>query len=86
MRLDSIVHVVNFTSEGWKDFMKHMEGLLDQSGAPTFTSGFDNTQDAILLGEKDGVLHLRIPGSLTQSNKAGKTTYRRVAIEIYALR
>ena len=31
---------VDFTPDGWKDFMKHMEGFLDEKGAPTFTSTY----------------------------------------------
>src|SRR5215831_3223845 len=58
----------NFTSEGWKAFIKHMEGFLDEKGAPTFTSNFVGSHDAKLLDEKDGLLHLRIPGTLTQSS------------------
>jgi len=76
----------NFTPDGWKDFVEHMEGFLDQKGAPTFTSSFVAKRDATVLSESDGVLRLRIPGTLTQSNKTGKTTYRRAAIEVYVLR
>jgi len=76
----------NFTPDGWKDFVEHMVGFLDQKGAPTFTSSFVAKRDATVLSESDGVLRLRIPGTLTQSNKTGKTTYRRAAIEVYVLR
>ena len=75
----------DFTSDGWKDFIKQMEGFLDQKGAPTFTSSFVASHDAKLLDEKDGLLHLRIPGTLTQSSNLGRTTYR-AAIEVYVLR
>ena len=76
----------NFTDDGWKDFMKHMEGFLDANRAPTFTSTFVPARDARLLDEKDGVIHLKIPGTMTQSSQLGKTTYRRFALEIYAVR
>lgn len=75
----------DFTADGWKDFIKHMEGFLDEKGAPTFSSSFVISRDAAVLDEKDGVVHLRIPGTLTQSNQLGKTTYR-AAIELYAAR
>ena len=74
----------NFTSEGWKDFKKRMEGFLDEKGAPMFSSSFVATHDATLLDEKDDVLHLRIPGRLTQSSNLGKTEYR-AAIEVYVV-
>ena len=74
----------NFTPEGWKDFMKPMEGFLDQKGAPTFTSSFVAAHDATLLDEKEGVLHLRIPGTLTQSSKLARTTYK-APLEVYLL-
>lgn len=74
----------DFTADGWKDFMKHMEGFLDDKGAPTFTSSFVAARPARILDEKDGVIHLRIPGTLTQTGKLGRMTYSRFAIEVYA--
>lgn len=77
---------VDFTPEGWKDFLRHMEGFLDENGAPTFTSSFVARRDATILDEKDGVLHLRIPGTLTQtSTQMARTTYGRAALDIYVL-
>jgi len=75
----------DFTTDGWKNFIKTMEGSLDQKGAPTFTSSFVASRDATVLDEKEGVLHLRIPGTLTQSSNLGRTTYK-AAIEVYVLR
>lgn len=75
----------DFTPEGWKDFMKHMEGFLDANGAPTFTSSFVPSKDAVFLDSKNGVVHFRIPGTLTQTSAASRTTYR-AALEVYALR
>lgn len=75
-----------FTPDGWKDFTQHMQGFLDKKGTPTFTSSFVAKRDATVLSESEGVLRLRIPGTLTQSNKTGRTTYRRAAIEVYVLR
>jgi len=76
----------NFTLNGWKEFVKHMEGYLDDEGSPTFTSTFVATRAARTLDDKDGVIHFRIPGIMTQSNQLGKTTYKRFAIEVYAVR
>src|SRR5260370_4337691 len=42
---------VDFTTDGRKDFMKHMEGLLDQTGAPTFSSSFVPSKHAVLAGD-----------------------------------
>jgi hypothetical protein len=75
----------NFTSDGWNAFLKHMEGFLDQRGAPTFTSSFVALQDARFLSEKDGVVVLRIPGTLTQTNKLGRAVYKG-ALEVHAIR
>lgn len=73
----------DFTDEGWKDFINHMQGFLDEKGAPTFTSSFAASGPAKVLDEKNGIVRLRIPGTLTQSNKIGKTTYR-AALEVSA--
>jgi len=76
----------DFTDGGWTAFMKKMQGFLDGKGAPTFTSTFVPVRETKVLDEKDGVIHLRIPGTLTQSSQLGKTTYQRFAIEVYASR
>lgn len=74
-----------FTPDGWRDFVKAMTSFLDQKGAPKFTSSFVAAHSVRLISEKDSVLRLRIPGTLTQSNKLGKTTYR-AALEVDVLR
>jgi len=74
----------DFTAEAWRDFMKHMEGFLDQNGAPTFNSSFVPSRDATVLGEDNGIVHLRIPGTLTQTHNQSRTTYPRAAIEVFA--
>ena len=76
----------NFTASGWKDFVKHMEGFLDAGGSPTFTSTFVATRTARTLDDKEGVIHFKVPDTLTQSNQIGKTTYQHFAIEVYAVR
>jgi hypothetical protein len=73
----------DFTVEGWKDFMKRMEGYLDQKGAPTFDSSFIPSGNARVVDEKDGIVHIRIPGTLKQSNKMSSVTYR-VALDVRA--
>ena len=73
----------DFTDDGWKGFMKHMEGWLDQKGAPTFTSSFVPSRDAVVVGQENGTVHLRIPGTLKQTQNKSSTTYR-AAIDVYA--
>src|SRR5260370_17489631 len=67
---------VDFTTEGWKDFMKHMEGFLDQKGAPTFSSSFVPSKEAVVVGEANGIIHLKILGTLKQTQNQSTTTYR----------
>jgi hypothetical protein len=73
----------DFTPQGWREFLKHMEGWLDQKGAPTFTSSFVPSGNAVIVDEENGVVHLRIQGRLKQSQKNSSTTYR-AAIDIQA--
>lgn len=81
-----LVHArADFTPEGWKEFLKHMEGFLDPKGAPTFTSTFLPSRGPTVLADDHGVVRFRIPGTLTQNSKLGRTTYR-AAIEVSALR
>jgi hypothetical protein len=73
----------DFTPQGWKDFMKHMEGFLDQKGAPTFGSNFVPSKDAVVVGEEKGIVHLKILGTLKQTQNQSATTYR-AAIQVHA--
>ena len=75
----------DFTEEGWKDFLRHMVGYLDSQGAPTFNSSFVPSKSARILDENDGKIHFRIPGTLTQSNQLGRTTYAHAALEVHAI-
>jgi hypothetical protein len=75
----------DFTSDGWKSFIGHMQGFLDQNGVPQFSSTFVASKEPVLLGENNGVVHFRIPGTLTQAQGASKTVYR-AALEVYAER
>ena len=38
----------DFTSDGWREFMQWLQGYLDGSGAPTGSSVFTPTGDAIM--------------------------------------
>jgi hypothetical protein len=78
----------DFTTEGWKEFMKWLNGWLDDKGAPLGSSKFSPTSEALVKDEDSGVLRLKIPGTLRQisRNEGGGVigaTYRAV-IEIQA--
>jgi hypothetical protein len=66
----------DFTAEGWKSFMKHMEGFLTPMGVPIFSSSFVPSGSAVVTGRENGIVHLRIPGTLKQTQKGSSTTYR----------
>jgi hypothetical protein len=65
----------DFTDDAWKDFINHMQGFLDEKGAPTFTSSFVVSGPAKVLDERNGTVRFIIPGTLIQSSKLAKTTY-----------
>jgi hypothetical protein len=82
--LASLTHArPDFTPEGWADFLKHMQGFLDEKGAPTFTSSFVPSGDAVIVDEKNGTVHIRIPGTLKQTHDQSNATYR-VRIQVHA--
>jgi hypothetical protein len=66
----------NFTSKGWDEFIKTMQGFLDPHGAPTFTSSFVPAGHAVITGEENGTISARVPGTLTQTHDKSTTTYR----------
>src|SRR5690349_7422145 len=72
-----------FTSDGWTEFVKTLQGFRDSNGAPTFSSTFAPAGEGRIVDERDGVVHVRIPGTLTQQNQASKTTYR-IAADVWA--
>jgi hypothetical protein len=74
----------NFTADAWKDYMKHMEGFLDQKGAPTFGSSFVPSENPMVLGEEKGIVHVRILGTLKQTQNLSSTIYRGAAIDVFA--
>jgi len=51
----------DFTPEGWREFMKHLDGWLDDKRAPTFSSSFVPSGDPRIVSQSDGVLHVAIP-------------------------
>jgi hypothetical protein len=73
----------DFTPEGWREFMKRLDGWLDDKGAPTFSSSFVPSGDATILGQGDGALHVVIRGTLKHSQNASTTTYP-IVIEVRA--
>jgi hypothetical protein len=78
----------DFTPEAWSEFMKRLQGYVDDKGAPSGSSVFVASGEAVVKREQAGVIRLAIPGALKQQsrNAAGglsTTTYRvRVDIEV----
>jgi hypothetical protein len=66
----------DFTTDAWREFMRRMDGWLDENGAPLGNSSFTATGDAIIKGYDLGVMHLTIPGTLKQSQNQSSTTYQ----------
>jgi hypothetical protein len=73
----ALVHARDvFTEAGWSEFMKVMQGWVDSTGAPTFASAFVASGAGRIVDEQDTIVHVRIPGTLTQTQGHSKTTYR----------
>ena len=72
----------DFTPEGWSDYMKWQSGFLDAQGAPTYTSRFVPSGEAIVTTKEGDAIHVRIPGALTQSARTGRTAYKHAAIDV----
>jgi hypothetical protein len=73
----------DFTAEGWSEFMKRMNGWLDDKGAPLGSQTFTPTGAAVVKSREDGVTHLSIPGTLRQIQNKSSTTYRvRVDVQL----
>ena len=73
----------DFTPDGWTAFMKHLDGFLDPSGAPTYTSSFTPSGAARVVSQRDGALDLVIPGTLKQTQNTSSTTYP-IVVEVKA--
>jgi hypothetical protein len=74
----------DFTPEGWKEFMKHLEGWLDDKGAPIFTSSFVPSEGPTIVSQGDGVLQLTMTGTLRQTQKTMSATYP-IVVEVRAV-
>lgn len=74
----------DFTPQGWDDFMKTLRGFLDDKGAPTYSSTFVPAGDAVVSNKDSGTINLKIPGTLTQTSGASRTTYR-LRVEVRAV-
>ena len=73
----------DFTAEGWREFMKRMDVFLDAKGAPEGSSSFVPTGNVVVKDQDNGVMHLRVDGTLKQSQNKSSTTYQvQVDIEI----
>jgi hypothetical protein len=73
-----------FTPEGWRAFMKRLEGFVDDRGAPRFSSEFIPSGPPVILGQGNGTLHLSIPGTLTHRQNQSSTVYRSAALDVDA--
>lgn len=74
----------DFTSAGWIEFMKRMDGWLDEKGAPKGSSLFTSTGDVVVKSAASGETRVIISGVLKQETKnayggISTTTYRIVA-------
>jgi hypothetical protein len=73
-----------FTETAWEQFIKGMAAFLDPNGVPTFSSSFVPSTDGRVVDEQNGVVHVRIPGTLTQTQNQSRTAYRRFAVDVWA--
>lgn len=74
----------NFTPDGWKEFLNHMSGFLDDNGAPTYTSNFTPAGKPIILKKENDTIKIRIPGALAQTHGTSTTNYRHAALDVTA--
>lgn len=59
----------DFTSQGWGEFMKALDGWLDDKGASKFSSNFSPSGKVIDIRLENEVLYLVIPGVLKQESR-----------------
>lgn len=59
----------DFTSKGWDEFMKNLNGWLEEKGAPKFSSNFSPSGKPLDIRLESGVLYLTIPGVLTHESR-----------------
>ncbi len=72
-----------FTDAGWQQFLSILQGWLDSSGTPTFGSAFVASGSGRIVDRADEVVHVRIPGSLTQTQGQARTTYQVAAADVW---
>ena len=76
----------DFTPEGWQEFMKWLHEYVDDKGAPTGSSLFTSTGDAVVKSQEAGAVRLAIQGTLKQQSKNAygglSTTTYRVTVDI----
>lgn len=72
-----------FTDDGWQKYLDTLAGWLDPSGTPTFASSFVPSGDGRIVDRRDEIIHVRIPGSLTQRQQQLRTTYRVAAADVW---
>lgn len=70
----------DFTPDGWRTFMKWLDGYVDDKGAPTGSSLFTATGKAVVKSQENGAVRLAIPGTLKQQTRNARgglsaTTY-----------
>lgn len=68
--IESLLDARNdFTPEGWTEFMKKLDGWLDDKGAPKLSSNFSPSGEALDVRRKSGEFRLTIPGILKQESR-----------------
>lgn len=73
----------SFTPEAWAAFVKDMRAWLDENGVPAFGSTFVSAGTARIVATESGIAHVRVPGTLTQTQNKSSTTYRRFAVDVW---
>jgi len=73
-----------FTPEGWRAFMKSLQGFVDDNGAPQYSSEFVPSGPPVILSQSNGALHISIPGALTQRQNQSSTRYGTAALDVEA--
>lgn len=74
----------DFTPAAWSDYMKTLQGFLDASGQPSFSSSFVPSGKPVVTGPDKEGFHLRIPGTLVQTKGISRTTYGHCEIDVTA--
>jgi hypothetical protein len=72
-----------FTDDGWQKYLETLAGWLDPSGTPTFASSFVPSGNGRIVDQRGEIIHVRIPGSLTQRQQQLRTTYGVAAADVW---